>query len=55
SRERTETQRLQALLRTLEAEEKLPATVFVFSRRRVEALAADMPNLDVCTAGERSK
>ncbi|CAE7540048.1 unnamed protein product [Symbiodinium natans] len=55
SRERTETLRLQALLRSLDAEDKLPATVFVFSRRRVEALAADMPNLDVCTAEERSK
>ncbi|CAL1158526.1 unnamed protein product [Cladocopium goreaui] len=55
SRERTETQRLQALLRTLDSEEKLPATVFIFSRRRVEALAAEMPNLDVCTNEERSK
>lgn len=54
-RERTETQRLQALLRTLDSEEKLPATVFIFSRRRVEALAAEMPNLDVCTNEERSK
>ncbi|CAE8589775.1 unnamed protein product, partial [Polarella glacialis] len=41
SRERTETQRLQALLRTLEGESRLPAT--------------DMPNLDVCTAEEKSK
>eukprot|EP00933_Yihiella_yeosuensis_P029560 TRINITY_DN2317_c2_g1_i1.p1 TRINITY_DN2317_c2_g1~~TRINITY_DN2317_c2_g1_i1.p1 ORF type:complete len:1128 (-),score=268.79 TRINITY_DN2317_c2_g1_i1:37-2925(-) len=55
SREKTETQRLQSLLRTLEAESKLPATVFVFSRRRVEALATEMPNFDVCTAEERSK
>eukprot|EP00435_Cladocopium_sp_Y103_P060985 s320_g22.t1 len=61
SRERTETQRLQALLRTgvqrltLDSEEKLPATVFIFSRRRVEALAAEMPNLDVCTNEEKSK
>ncbi|CAJ1390681.1 unnamed protein product [Effrenium voratum] len=56
SRERTETHRLQALLRALDSDAKLPATVFVFSRRRVEALAGDdMPNLDVCTVEEKSK
>lgn len=55
SRERAETQRLQRLLRELEAGSLLPATVFVFSRRRVEAIAGEMPNLDVCTAEEKSK
>eukprot|EP00920_Eleutheroschizon_duboscqi_P017653 GHVT01042129.1.p1 GENE.GHVT01042129.1~~GHVT01042129.1.p1 ORF type:complete len:1092 (-),score=273.96 GHVT01042129.1:330-3425(-) len=53
---KTETHRLQALLREMEKESGLPAVVFCFSRRKVEQLPRGMPKLDLVTSGSsRSK
>ncbi|KAF4665695.1 hypothetical protein FOZ61_010596 [Perkinsus olseni] len=56
SKIRLETQKLQGMIKALEADDKLPATVFVFSRVRCERYAMGMPHLDLLSgSAERSK
>ncbi len=45
----------QKLIKTLEAEHKLPVAVFVFSRAKCEQFAHGMPKLDLLDAKDKSK
>eukprot|EP00914_Ancora_sagittata_P031678 GHVO01064173.1.p1 GENE.GHVO01064173.1~~GHVO01064173.1.p1 ORF type:complete len:998 (+),score=151.22 GHVO01064173.1:303-3296(+) len=53
---KTEIYRLQGLLKSLEAEDKLPVVIFCFSRLKCETYSISMPKLDFVTNSiDRSK